>query len=736
MDLINMLYASTVISKGRCRAIVTSTGASTQIGRIAAVTLQDPKSGLTQLQKSLYKMYVALLVAAVLFALTVLAVSKFRVTYDVGMYALTAVLSVLPAGLTTVLTVTLVLGGKEMTKQRAIVRKLKVLETLGSVTHIFSDKTGTLTQAKMVAVNCWVPSLGYVFVEPRGVEPVGEVYLTGDTPFDKVPPKDTPNTSRVDSTHLDPALRDLITCASLCNLASITPDSPPEDSKTTWTQTYTTSGSPTEVALQVLAHKFGLSKPSLEHPALGDPWVPVHDFEFTSTLKRMSTIYRHTNTVDGTTTYKLWTKGAAEILLPLCNIDPTRLTQIQSIVTQMATRGLRVVLLATRTLPPTSIPVEWTPTTRQDLEQDLTFLGLIGIYDPPRPESAPAVRQAHDAGIAVHMLTGDHHDTAIAIAYQIGILPSLDPETVSTLTTTGPTFDALTDSDIDALPTLPLVISRCSPATKVKTIHAARRRQYVSAMTGDGVNDAPSLKSADVGVAMGIAGSDVAKSASDIILSDDNFATILSAIAEGRRIYTNVQRFLMYYWIGLFGVALIVVCNLAVTDPEGRPVAPFSTNALLWLYFVMSPPAAALSTQRAHKGIMQTPPRPPTESLFNAEIIRDLAVYSIGSALVSLATFYTVLFPTGVGKPNCDAGYDADLCGPLYRARSTLLLTFSTFLLIQTVHCRSFRSPQFNTRGIIATLKDKTLMGTTVLNVAAVCVFVYVPDVNTGVFRV
>ncbi|KAI8919509.1 hypothetical protein DFJ77DRAFT_280302 [Powellomyces hirtus] len=817
-DRINMVYSSTIVTRGRARAIIVSTGMETQIGRIATrlQSSSDAKSDLTRLQKSLYKMYIFLIFVAVAGALIVLAVGKFDVSYELGMYAVTMALSVLPAGLTTVLTVTLVMGGKEMTKHNAIVRKLKCLETLGSVTHIFSDKTGTLTQAKMVVVNCWIGGgVGHVYVEPHGVQPVGDVYITNDVAVESTPSKDDVARKIVTKIQYDNTddgleypgpLREFTLCASLCNLASVNvttnKSTPASDSTTNTTTTntspsaadtgtiknrsdgptttYTTSGSPTEVALQVYAHKLGMAKPSLEaQNALNikvdkndsrGGWTLLHDYPFTSTLKRMSVIYR---SPDGP--LKVLTKGAAEIVLGLCTPDEKRDQYVHEVIDDFARRGLRVVLLASRTLgggsgasyatPAASDIITitdndidnnnnnkgnsnghhvdsaayWKSVDRDDVERDLEFLGLAGIYDPPRPESASSVRQAHEAGLSVHMLTGDHHQTAVSIAYQIGIIDQ-DPRKMtshmlSTVCTTGPAFDALSDEEIDKLERLPLVVARCSPETKVKMIEASHRRHYISAMTGDGVNDSPSLKIADIGVAMGLSGSDVAKSASDIVLADDNFATIITAIREGRRLYTNIQRFLLYYWVGLFAAAIIVLVNLAVRDPSGVPMSPLTPMMLLFLYLAMTPPAASISIQPASPTIMQEPPRPPTESIFNAEIIRDTVFYSLGAAGICLAAFSIVLWTGhGVTAAHCDATF-VEGCDALYRARSTILLVFMFLFFIQSVHCRSYRDPEWRGAGLIKTVRDSTLMGCVIVLTGVLSVFIYIPQVGRDHFK-
>ncbi|KAI9486575.1 MAG: hypothetical protein EXX96DRAFT_516707 [Benjaminiella poitrasii] len=743
-DRINMLYSSTVVSKGRGKAIVTATGMHTEIGKVATKLNDASDSDRTRLQKSLDKMYVILLIASVLSVIIVLASVKFKADYDTGMYSMTAALSVLPAGLTTVMTVTLVLGGKEMTRQKAIVRKLKCLETLGSVTNIFSDKTGTLTMAKMVVVRFWTPSQGFFYVTPNGLAPKGDVYCTHDKLNDKV--TDNPDTEYVDKNNLSPDLAQLVRCAALCNMSSIyqrqekadvvidDDKKGPTDNEATNSDDWVSSGAPTEVALQVFAHKFGMGKPDL----IEDGWDLLAEYQFDSTIKRMTTICLDKNSG----LVYAFTKGAAERVIELCSNMPTDAERepVLSKVDDLAAKGLRVMAMSYRKLdvPADVTAEELQQMSRDDVEHDLIFLGLTGIYDPPRKESRQAVREAHRAGISVHMLTGDHEKTATAIAKEINILnKNLTPDELKRLVMTGTTFDAMTDEQIDALQDLPLVVARCSPETKVKMIQASSRRKNIAAMTGDGVNDSPSLRIADVGIAMGKNGSDVAKQASDIILTDDNFATIIRAIAEGRRIYQNMQRFLLYYWILLFGLAFVVLICLAVRDPAGRAAAPMSTLQMIYIYVVITPPAGSLSVQPASTTVMKEPPRPPTESIFNREIIMDTIAYSLGVVIACLVAYFVPLYTLGdgVGGTDCDSNYVAGACDSFYRGRASLLVTLTLTSLIVMIHCRSYRQVEWGLRGLRETMHSRTFVGTFIFDIVTLCIFMYIPAVAIKGFR-
>jgi magnesium-transporting ATPase (P-type) len=419
-----MVYSSTIVSKGRGHAIATATAMETEIGKVALKIDQADTNEQTRIQKSMNKTYILLLALAIVSVIVVCASVKFKVDFDVGMYAMTIALSVLPAGLTTVMTLTLVLGGKEMTKHRAIIRRLKCLETLGSLTHIFSDKTGTLTIAKMVVVRFWTPSEGFFYVTPNGLTPEGDVYRT----FDKMPDMNDETKDKLEgmdkTASISEEIKRLIECSALCNMSSINrreekddvnklekkttsrheqgtlaaaiEESIPQDEEEEDKSDWVANGSPTEVALQVFAHKFGKGKPQL---MLDAGWELMQEYQFDSTVKLMSTIWKNEPLRESF----VFTKGAAERIIPLCQNLSTKESRdtVMEQVHQLASKGLRVIAMAYRKLEDTKVP-----STREETEYNLTFCGLTGIYDPPRKESRDAVRDAHRAGISVHMLTG------------------------------------------------------------------------------------------------------------------------------------------------------------------------------------------------------------------------------------------------------------------------------------------------------------------------------------------
>lgn len=539
-DRTNIAYSSTIVTRGRASGIVFATAMSTEIGKIAQLLREDRnsaspdrslpfriahrtwhalKSGLgligTPLQVKLSYFALLLFALAILLAIIVFSANAWDIDDETLIYAICVGVAVIPESLIAVLTITIATGSKMMAKANVVVRKMGSLEAIGGVTNICSDKTGTLTQGKMLAREAYLPGGAWLAVEgERG-------------PFDP-----TVGVVRVDGRVVmgegvgAGKLQDFLRTIALCNLSTV---SPPSADSTLWNA----AGEPTEIALQVLAMRVGQGKAeTLER----QPMTLLAEHGFDSAIKRMSVVYQDV----ATESVCAYTKGATEVLLPLLDISDELKRTILARADAMAAKGLRVLCLAQRNI--NSAQAE-NVTDRGFVEQHLTFTGLVGLYDPPRLESASAIQQCQTAGITVHMLTGDHLKTATTIAREIGILgPQVPGSNTSTAVMSAADFDKLSDYDLDAMDTLPLVLARCSPATKLRMLHALHRRGKYCVMTGDGVNDAPSLKGADVGVAMGLNGSDVSKEAADMVLTDDNFASIVSAIREGRRLFDNIQK--------------------------------------------------------------------------------------------------------------------------------------------------------------------------------------------------
>ncbi|WFD43203.1 P-type Na(+) transporter [Malassezia psittaci] len=801
-DRLNMVYASSAVSKGRATLVVTSTGMHTEIGKIAealqgsakgsriravkrnaygkakkrefvragALTIWDQialflgiRNG-TSLQVSLGKLAILLFGIAIIFALICFLANNWT-DNEVIIYAVATGVSMIPASLTAVLTITMSLGGRAMVKRHVIVRKLESLEALGSITDICSDKTGTLTQGKMVVRKAWLPSLGD-FAVSESSEPFNPLLAQVSHQKDSEDEQsDLSTEARVVASdgqahHLEDStykpFRDFITVASICNLASVF--------KEKETQAWKAHGDPTECALQTFACRFGMGSSQLKVSEQDDPqiasksgdWRLMAEYPFDSDVKRMSMIYKSTSTKES----RALMKGAVEMVLNACadvqfetgkqQLDDQLRATILTKMGSLAEDGLRVLALAHRTMPDAEKVSEKDP-DRETVESQMTFLGLAGIYDPPRPESKAAVQTCHHAGIAVHMLTGDHPGTAKAIAEQVGILPSSDElartrsqDVINSLVMTATEFDRLSEDEIDSLPTLPAVIARCAPQTKVRMIQALHRRQRICAMTGDGVNDSPSLKLADVGIAMGEAGSDVAKDASDIVLTDDNFASIGSAIEEGRRMFANIQKFVLHLLAQNVAQACILLIGLAFKDESTLSVFPLSPVEILYVIMVTSGfPAMGLGMEPASPDVMEQPPYNSRFGIFTVEMILDLVVYGLWMAALCLATFTLVLYGWGDGDlgNDCNNSYNAS-CDTVFRARGATFVVitwFSLFLAWEVIDLkRSFfrmRSSQsIWTQWFHDTWNNKFLFACVVVGFVSVFPIVYIPGLNEVVF--
>lgn len=443
--------------------------------------------------------------------------------------------------------------------------------------------------------NPTVGSLGFKAAQPKDID-----FQGGDAEGEAA--------DAADMVSKDSTLVDYLNVASLANLATV------QQVDEQWHG----RGDPTEIAIQVFATRFNWNRLRLS-TGESAPWYQMAEFPFDSDVKKMSVIFQEKETKK----QWLFTKGAVERVITscpqyACGDELKDLTEdVQAEVLQnmeaMARLGLRVLALASRSDIP-HVKENEAELDRAKFEENLIFRGLIGLYDPPRPESAPSVRKCHEAGVSVHMLTGDHPETARAIALEVGILPQRMSEIAAdvskTMVMAASDFDKLTDQQIDELPLLPLVVARCAPQTKVRMIEALHRRKCFVAMTGDGVNDSPSLKRADVGIAMGQAGSDVAKEASDIVLTDDNFASILNAVEEGRRMFDNIQKFILHVLAENIAQACTLLIGLAFKDSRGISVFPLAPVEILWIIMITSGmPDMGLGFEIAAPDIMQRPPQ-------------------------------------------------------------------------------------------------------------------------------
>ncbi|KAL8984371.1 MAG: hypothetical protein Q9177_004717 [Variospora cf. flavescens] len=788
-DRLNVAFSSSTITKGRARGIVFATGMKTEIGSIAAALRAtgrkyrpvkrkpDGSAGAhryaeawgltagdfighflgvnvgTPLQRKLSKLAILLFGIAVVCAIIVLAANDFSNNREVIIYAVATGLSMIPACLVVVLTITMAAGTKRMVQRHVIVRKLDSLEALGAVTDICSDKTGTLTQGKMVAKRAWIPSKGTYSVG-TSVNPFDPTQ--GDLSHSDAPPVALGVRSEHDGDQEGDVmpyeellkdnlpLQDYLNAASLANLANV------HESADGWKG----RGDPTEVAIQVFVSRFNCNRQRLTKE---ESWGQVAEFPFDSDVKKMSVIFENKSTG------KTWvfTKGAVERIIDSCKFvtwelgsEPTHMNtehrdQILQNMEALAAQGLRVLALASKIYQGEKA-ASGEEYDRNVIESDLTFHGLIGLYDPPRVESAGAVKQCHQAGVSVHMLTGDHPGTAKAIAAQVGIVPrnaqAISKDVADSIVMTASSFDKLSDDDIDRLPALPLVIARCSPNTKVRMVDALHRRGAFAAMTGDGVNDSPSLKRADVGIAMGQAGSDVAKDASDIVLTDDNFASILNAIEEGRRMFDNIQKFVLHLLSENIAQACTLLIGLAFKDSTGLSVFPLAPVEILWVIMITSGmPDMGLGVERAAPDIMSRPPQSLKTGIFTMEIMIDILVYGFWMAALCLSAFAIVLFGFGDGDlgQGCNDSY-SDRCDTVFRARATTfvcLTWFALFLAWEMVNMRRsfFRmqpgSKKYFTQWMYDVWENQFLFWAVIAGFVTIFPTLYIPVINHVVFK-
>ena len=601
-DRRNMVVASTVITRGRATAVVTATGMDTEVGRIAGLLL-DEMEGETPLQKKMGEIsktlsFLCLCVCGVMFGVGLL---QGRDLLGMFLTAVSLAVAAIPEGLPAIISIVLALGVGRMARQRAIVKKLPAVETLGCAGVICSDKTGTLTQNKMTVTQVWALHSGE---------------------------------------------RELaLTIAALCSDASLT-----------WRgHTPVSTGDPTETALVERAAREGLDKNLLERE-----WLRRGELPFDSERKLMTTV--HARPGGG---FRVMVKGAPDVLLRRCRVDEGTALRIRARNEGMAADALRVLGVAYQDLA--FLPRELSSAT---LEQGLTFVGLIGMIDPPRPEVARAVEQCYAAGIRPVMITGDHKLTAVAIAKELGIYRPGDL--------------ALTGEDLDFLPQEVLeeevekfsVYARVSPEHKMRIVRAWQARGKVVAMTGDGVNDAPALKASDIGCAMGLTGTDVAKGAADMILTDDDFATIVSAVEQGRGIYANIKKAIHYLLSCNIGEILTIFCA-TVFHFHQMPLSPVQ---LLWLNLVTdSLPALALGMEPVEEGAMTKPPRDAHAPLFDRSFGLRLAWQGTMVGLLTLAAYF-------LGE------YVLSDPGETYAAANTM--AFATLTLCQLFHAFDVRSEE------------------------------------------
>ena len=603
-DQINCGFMSTLVTYGRGRGIVTTTGMNTVIGKIAEMIQEDEEEA-TPLQKKLNQLgkvlgTACLAVCAIVFVMGLL---RGEDLLEMFMTAVSLAVAAIPEGLPAVVTIVLAMGMQRMVKHNAIMKKLHAVETLGSTTVICSDKTGTLTQNQMTTTQMYIPGVE-MKVTGEGYNPEGRI-LIGEEDADL---------------EKEPALVRFLEIQALCNDSRLEHDT--SDGNDVWK----IMGDPTEGAMVVTTAKVGMTR-----ERMNEKQPRLQEIPFDSKRKLMTTF--HKNEKGELLAY---TKGAPDILVSLCtkimdrdgSIRPITDADKEAIMAQnkkLASQALRVLAMAFK--PVTEIPEN--PTPEAD-EKDLVFSGLVGMIDLPRVEAMEAIKICKKAGIRVIMITGDYKDTAAAIAKELGIIES-DDEVMA-----GADLNQMDDAQVDKAVQHVSVFARVSPEHKVRIVQAVKNNGGIAAMTGDGVNDAPALKRADIGVAMGITGTDVTKETADMIITDDNFASIVEAVEEGRVIYSNIRKFVFFLMSCNVGEILIIFLSMLFNWP--MPLLPIH---LLWVNLVTDAfPALALGVEKKEPGLMEEKPRDPSEPIVNKNMIINIAVQSIVMTAAVLFAFW------------------------------------------------------------------------------------------------
>ena len=694
-DRLNMVFSGTAVTMGRARAVVTSTGMRTEMGRIATLLGQTDEER-TPLQREISVLGRALGGAVIVIALvvtgTILLTADLegpRAVVDVLLLGVSLAVAAVPEGLPAILSVILAIGVQRMARKRAVVKKLSSVETLGSASVICTDKTGTLTRNEMM-IQAIVTHSGEVAVSGDGYEPAGSVNDDG-RPLVRGPLWDE--------------VRGVLGGGSLANDAILQL----EDG------TWRVRGDPTEAAFLVAERKLGTTE------ARATRFERRAEIPFSSERKLMSTL--EADTAHGGE-IAIMTKGAPDVLLARCTrervgsgdepLTDARREQIQRDIDRLADRALRTLAVAYRPLATTEAPALDT-----DLERELIFAGVVGMIDPPRAEVADAIAEAQRGGIRVVMITGDHARTATRIATDLGILPAPPP---SLAVMTGGELDALDDAALRRRARDVSVYARVAPEHKLRIVAALRADGNVVAMTGDGVNDAPALKAADIGVAMGVAGTDVSKEAANMILADDNFATIVAAVREGRAIFANIRTFLRYLLGSNAGEVLtmfigVVAASVIGLEAGGGVIAPLLATQILWINLLTdSAPALALGFEPPPRDVMRHPPRGLTERIIDRRMAVNVVTIGLVMAASTLATM-DLRLPGGLFHGS----------GDLDEARTMGFTVLVLAQLFNAVNARSERVSAF-----IGLARNRRLLGAIGLSLVLQVLVVHLDVLNVA----
>lgn len=670
-DRENMAYSSTIVSYGRSMGIVVDTGEKTEIGKIAT-SLASQEDEMTPLQKKLAQLskFLGILVVGVCIIVFVVGMLYGHELIEMFLTSISLAVAAIPEGLPAIVTIVLSMGMQRMAENNAIVKKLLAVETLGTTTFICSDKTGTLTQNEMTVVKAFIDDK-VIDISGTGYTPEGTMTIDG-------------NDIKIDDVQ---SLYTLLNISVLTNDADITQEE----------GNYGVMGDPTEGALITFASKMNIDKANAN-----TQYPRIQEIPFDSTRKMMSTF--HNNFIEGKTVS--FTKGAPDIILERCTkilkdgkvVDITEADRkaIADKNSEFASSALRVLSYAFRIHD--TMPAEL---TSDSIENEMIFVGLTGMIDPARPEAKTAIAECKSAGIVPVMITGDYLETAVAIAQELGIIDNKEDAIM------GRELNNMSEEELREVVKHTRVFARVSPENKVQIVTALKQNGEITAMTGDGVNDAPAIKKADIGIAMGITGTDVAKNTAEVILTDDNFATIVNAVEEGRIIYSNIKKFVTFLLSANIGEVLVVLISILMNLPT-----PFIPIQLLWINLVTdSFPALALGVEKGDEDIMEQPPRDPNEPILNRDAIIQVLTLAVGITVGTLIAYYYAL-----------GHFDRHI-------ESARTVAFATMITAELTKVFSIRSPKY-TVFHIGFFSNPTLVKAVAFAFILMFIVIYVPFVQ------
>ncbi|TFG21940.1 MAG: HAD family hydrolase [Promethearchaeota archaeon] len=677
-DRRNIAYAGTVITYGRGKAVVVETGMNTEIGQIAELIkgTEKEKTPLQSKLSDLVKIFaiVALIASGTTFLLgIILGIELFEIFF----FAVASVVSAIPEGLPVVMTITLAVGVNRMAKRKAIIRKLHAVDTLGAATVICTDKTGTLTTNQMTVRKIFVDNK-FIDVTGAGFTPEGKFEINGE---------------EIEINSLK-TLIPLLKTATLCNNARLR-----SHKLETEERVWDVYGDPTEGALLVLSAKKGIHKEEIE-----ENYTRIDEIPFNSKLKYMVTFHKNSSKE-----ILVYLKGAPEVVLNLCskiflNGDIIDLTQVEidkinEITFQMAKNALRNLAFASQT-----ISIDQLESFKEALERGekkLVFQGVVGMIDPPRPEVKDSIKLCKKAGIMVIMATGDHKITAEAIGTEIGILKK------GSLIVTGEDLKSMSEEELDDKIDNISIFARVSPEDKYKIVSSLKRKNHIVCMTGDGVNDAPALKAADIGVAMGIAGTEVAKEASEMVLTDDDFSSIVSAVEEGRVIFQNIRKVVKYLVCTNVGeIAVIILALILLPILFGETFLIFTPVQILWVNLVTDGVLdVTLAMEGKESDVMAHKPRRPEEPIFNKEILVNIVFVGV---LMMFGTLFMFI-------------YALNQYNVLLKAQTMAFTTMAMFQVFNSLNCRSRTKSLFE----MGMTSNKYLIGAIILSITLQICAVY-----------